>query len=298
MILDNAFRDKYRSIPLWAETYVFDFINNTYPGFMRPDIPVIKQKPAHDHSHEEPEIIHINKGEMDFYVNYNLFRLKPGDTLLISPYMNHSASFVPGTDLLEYSCLVFNFDIFSVCKKHIAEDLTALKKGEKRFPTLLPDNVSDIIGKKMKDIESALMSTENQDAGDIAAGAGVWSIMSDILSVGLEKTSAPERRDIDFIERVGHYIESHYHMDITSESVSDAIGYNRNYFCTLFKKNFGTSFSCYLCEYRLERAANNYHGSSIPLKDIMGAVGFTNYSYFSRAFKNRFGVSPSCFFKR
>ena len=92
--------------------------------------------------------------------------------------------------------------------------------------------------------------------------------MSTILTEGLVLSDATDTRDDSFIELIGRYIDFHFTKPLSTADISAALGYNRNYFCTLFKKNFGTTFIKYLNEYRVTRAADDYSGSSLSLPDI------------------------------
>ena len=89
-----------------------------------------------------------------------------------------------------------------------------------------------------------------------------------------------------------------HHVSLSTSDISAAVGYSRNYFCALFRNNFGTTFIKYLSEYRVRRAADDYRGSSMSLPDIAANVGFGDYSCFSKSFTKYIGVTPTAYFKK
>jgi len=105
-------------------------------------------------------------------------------------------------------------------------------------------------------------------------------------------------RDLLFIRSITNYIAEHYAAPLTGTDVCAAFGFSRRNFSRLFKRSFGTTFTEYLREYRIQRAANEFHESELSVPEIAAAVGFTDYCYFSRSFKSIMGISPARYFKR
>ena len=67
---------------------------------------------------------------------------------------------------------------------------------------------------------------------------------------------------------------------------------SRSRFTHLFRQQIGVSPSQYLHDYRLDRARLFLETTTLSVKDVMTAVGFTDPSHFSRDFRTKFGVSP------
>lgn len=298
-MINSLHRDKYGSLPVCTEIFSFDFINKSYPPFI--DQSLARDQhicPIFIHSHEEPELIHILNGELDITTAGRRTRLRKGETALISPHAAHGADFVPGCDFLEYCYLIFDLGILSGCGKKTADEITALRQGGALFPDKLTGTLSEKVGRNMLAVERLLFRQSPTAAGELEACACLSNIMSAILTEGLIHRGAPESRDNSFIELVGRYIDIHFRERLSTSDISAALGYNRNYFCELFRNNFGTTFIKYLSEYRVRRAADDYRGSSMSLPDIAANVGFGDYSRFSKAFAAFVGVTPTVYFRK
>ena len=147
-------------------------------------------------------------------------------------------------------------------------------------------------------VERLLFRQPVTAAGELEACACLSNIMSTILTEGLIPCDAPDIRDDKFIELAGRYIDLHFQEPLSTSDISAALGYNRNYFCTLFRNSFGTTFIKYLNEYRVRRATDDYRGSSLSLPEIAANVGFGDYSCFSKSFTKYIGVTPTAYFKK
>ncbi len=132
---------------------------------------------------------------------------------------------------------------------------------------------------------------------DLLAASIISRFMSRIFS-GVGLCESESCRDIEFISRVNEYIDRNYgDSNITTASVSAALGYSKGYFCALFRKNFEMTFSNYLTDYRLGAAMTDYRNSPLRLSEIAEQVGFGDYCYFSRCFHRKTGVSPTEYFR-
>lgn len=60
----------------------------------------------------------------------------------------------------------------------------------------------------------------------------------------------------------------------------------------------GKTFKELLLEKRMARAAQLLEGTSLPVEDVISAVGYDNTSYFYRKFRQSYGVSPRIYRKR
>lgn len=90
------------------------------------------------------------------------------------------------------------------------------------------------------------------------------------------------------------YIKENYkNADLSVKDVADTVYLTPTYFSSLFKKEMGMSFSCYLTETRLEEAKRLLMDPRYKLYEISDLVGYSDSNYFTKTFKKKTGLSPS-----
>ena len=88
------------------------------------------------------------------------------------------------------------------------------------------------------------------------------------------------------------YIEGHYHKDIRVEDIAAFCHLDRGHVSKVFKSTMGMSLRDFLIHYRINKACELMKGTSHPIGQIGGMVGYPNMFNFSRAFKSVMGISP------
>ena len=103
----------------------------------------------------------------------------------------------------------------------------------------------------------------------------------------------PEQRPERYIVRQAiQYIQKNYHQDLGLTDVAAAAGMNPSYFSQLFKKETGSTFLCYLTNYRIACAKTLLTSSTFRIHEISVMVGFADPKYFSKVFRKATGVTP------
>ena len=93
-------------------------------------------------------------------------------------------------------------------------------------------------------------------------------------------------------QKIRQYIDSHYHLEITAETLSKRYGYTPSYINRIFKKDSGITPLQYVTALRMERAKELLL-TDIDIKKIAALTGYEDARYFSRVFKNETGLTPS-----
>ena len=287
-------------LKLFADTFMFDFKNNNLPWWLyRKDYPKV---PFGSHNHADPEALYVRRGSIRIFVNDVPYTLRENELLIVNPYDTHRGYFTDA-DYLEYSYVIFDLSIIGECGKRIENLISEIRYGIRRFSPILRGEDADRIGEiiyKLALLRQSATAGRLSVTEEIQAESMVFSIFSELINHVELKRLAKKPYDTDFIKEVSIYIECNYKSPLTTARVSSELGYSKNYFCTLFKANFGQSFSNYLCEYRIKRSlslAKLFTDNSLPLSAIAAMVGFTDYCYFSRSFTRYIGVPPSVYFK-
>lgn len=114
-----------------------------------------------------------------------------------------------------------------------------------------------------------------------------------LYSIASDKTQDKSLENTNYhVTRAEIYIQKHYAEPLTLEKVSNYLGINKSYFCTLFKKATNQSFSSYITALRIEKSKHLLHEDNHSILDIALSSGFSSASYYTTTFKKLTGLSP------
>ena len=112
--------------------------------------------------------------------------------------------------------------------------------------------------------------------------------------VGNTSHNIPYRSlECPYIRKAIEYVHENYSQDITIDSLCNYLDINKSYFCSLFKKYTGNTFSYFLNHLRIEKSKKLLIDTNLNLLDIAITVGFNNQNYYSMVFKKYTNMSPS-----
>lgn len=105
--------------------------------------------------------------------------------------------------------------------------------------------------------------------------------------------SLPIEAEPPVIQRARAYIELHQKEDMHVEEVAQILNLSVFYFCKIFKKATGKTFTEYLSEVRVMKAKNLLLNPHLRISEVAFESGFQSITHFNRIFKKQVGVSPS-----
>jgi len=94
------------------------------------------------------------------------------------------------------------------------------------------------------------------------------------------------------------YALEHFADNLQAGDLAQAANMSYGHFNREFTRAFAVSPGVYLLQLQLEKAVNLLQNSTLNMKEIALASGFSNASYFCRAFKKKYLVSPGDFRKK
>jgi AraC-like DNA-binding protein/ligand-binding sensor protein len=97
------------------------------------------------------------------------------------------------------------------------------------------------------------------------------------------------------IRRARAYIAGHQADPLRLEDVAKAMHVSTFYFCKLFKKATGLTFTDYLGRVRVEKAKTLLLNPHLRISEIAYMVGFQSLTHFNRVFRKITGQSPTHF---
>ena len=109
----------------------------------------------------------------------------------------------------------------------------------------------------------------------------------------LQDVAGEEGQKSSIIEDLLKYLEWNYQYDISvNELAAHKYFVNPSYLSRLFKAETGKTFSRYLIELRMKKAAGMLKESALKISDVALCVGYNDVSYFIQTFKKHYAVTP------
>jgi AraC-like DNA-binding protein/ligand-binding sensor protein len=97
------------------------------------------------------------------------------------------------------------------------------------------------------------------------------------------------------VSRAREFIAKNQDRDVSLGEVAQAVNTSTFYFCKLFKKATGLTFTDYLARVRVEKAKNLLLNPNLRISEIAYEVGFQSLTHFNRVFRKLTGQSPSAY---
>lgn len=98
-------------------------------------------------------------------------------------------------------------------------------------------------------------------------------------------------------DKIAAIIRAEYDQDLSLEMIGERLHYNPNYLSSIFKKEFGTTFSEYLMSYRLDIAKKWLVETDMTIKDIAERLQYHNPQNFIRSFRKKEDITPGSYRK-
>lgn len=100
-----------------------------------------------------------------------------------------------------------------------------------------------------------------------------------------------------YVLKALNIIEKSYAAKISQKELAEDLGMTQEYFCYLFNKDVGETFSKFLKNYRIQIAKSLLVNKGVPREEVPYHVGFSDTKYFSKVFREVVGMSVSEFIK-
>lgn len=130
-----------------------------------------------------------------------------------------------------------------------------------------------------------------------------FSSMEDIVKTLLEGFETYSDSDVgklvsnNIVRKVIDEINNSFNKKIMISDLAEKFHINSNYLSGLFKNYTGKSFTNYLVEVRINKAAELLDDGELTLYEISEKVGYEDYFHFSKIFKKYKNVSPNVYRK-
>lgn len=246
------------------------------------------------HYHDEIELLYVTQGSLTCVVDDKSTTAQAGQTLFINSRVPHWTRTPEGES--GYILLQVNVELLlhgSVKHRSATTYLYSLLQKSSVPVMLLEDEQCAHM------IEEAFRQSRERGRG---CAQFILSSVYYILGV-LEREGClsgtvklPDDQAVRKLIPALEYINSNYaKQDLTLDTVSGVLGLNAAYFCRLFKKGTGCSFTEYLNFLRVSKSEELLRSTSRSILDISMDVGFSSVSYYNRVFKKVKNCTPTIY---
>ena len=255
------------------------------------------------HRHEFFEFFYVVTGKCLHVLDGREEPVAAGDMVLMEPGRSHGLNKAMAPQFEVYNCIFLPelLDSHAALLKNVTGFLEFLylepfNKGFNRLHLTGPVNLKALIileelfleyGKKPRGFETAIKI--------LLADLLITLVrFNERQKAELPGKSGGLNRQASAIMKSLEYIEANFRKDISLEDISlNKAGITKEYYCNIFKKVTGKTFTEYINALRIEYAARLLSGSGKPVTEIAYDSGFNDLSYFNRVFKAAKGISPS-----
>ena len=243
------------------------------------------------HHHDFYEVYLFLSGEVDYWVDGRLYRLQPGDVLLINPMELHRPIVKADT---AYERIVLWIE-----KKYLESFSTEAVSLTRCFDHSRPEHSNLIrpsalwrsdITARMNALAREYYSEEY--GGTLYADGLFLQLMVELNRLALQDDGEQLREESSVLaSKVLAYIGEHYAEELSLESLAAQFFVSKYHLSHEFSRTVGVGVYRYLTLKRL-LIAKQLMDDGVPPGDVYAFCGFRDYTNFYRAFKAEYGISP------
>ncbi len=244
------------------------------------------------HHHDFYELYFLLDGDVEYWVDGSVYRLRPGDLMLINP-MEFHRPMVQGGTVYERIVLWIDKDYL----EHLSPaDSPLIRCYDKSLPThtnlLHPSSVQRTAIHTM--LSELVRESYSTDYGaELYANGLFLQFMTTINRLALQADTrrGATENGTPLVSRVLSYIGEHYQDDLSLESLAQRFYVSKYHLSHEFSSAVGISIYRYILMKRLFAARQLLMDGHAP-GEVCGHCGFKDYTAFYRAFKAEYGINP------
>jgi len=152
------------------------------------------------------------------------------------------------------------------------------------------------LGQDLRRIEAAYFHTPTVSEERVRAIVRLLSLFADHLAAHANRSLLAEQIDEpSCIARAKSFAHTHTAAPLTMRHAAKHVNLSPFYFCKLFRKTTGLTFTDYLGRVRVEKAKNLLANPWLRVTDVAGHAGFQSISQFNRVFRRHTRTSPTAY---
>ncbi len=253
----------------------------------------------HLHRHQEAQLMWITKGKGVLLVDETLHPFKENDIFFIAAHQAHvfkSVSEDKAGDAARSISIFFDpegrlkqlfmLGEFESLEQFLSQDSRGFK---------IPEVDFDMVSKRMLLLKQSEKIDKMMHFFYLLRTLAQISKRTDALCPEPMETVVGSTGKNNRIEKVCHYINTHFKHGLTLESVAERAHLSPQAFCRYFKKHCGITLVGYLNRIRINEVCSQLGKDHLHLENISFIAyncGFNSITNFNRVFKQIIGCTP------
>lgn len=254
------------------------------------------------HWHEEMEIIIINDGIAEVATDDDVYRIEPGQGVIINQNVLHSIYSADGNNCTFYSLVFHPAFLFGhkVGPLH-TRFLFPIQSGQ-LFKLMVLEEKNPWHERMINSINDAIAVNITKSFGyEIATRGYLCCFWAELISKLPQINTVPDPTghvsvDEQRVKQAMLFIRTHHAEPISLEEIAASVHISKSECCRCFSRTLQMTPFEYLMKYRILEATRKMaqpSQSPMSIADLALSVGFNNTSYFNKLFKKYLGCTPT-----
>ncbi|MBQ4650403.1 MAG: AraC family transcriptional regulator [Firmicutes bacterium] len=237
------------------------------------------------HTHDFFHLAYVRSGNLVFRAGGVDYHLSEGSLILIPPFVVHG---IPQ----DTHNLCIQYEIFFRIQN---PELNCFFENQKVFVLHGAPHLENLFSY----IYMTYSSSDPLQSSSVSSF--LWTILFSFLTDQPSSENSSEgyvdsSRYSLLVQNIIRYVEKNYDVKYDLTSLACALGFNKNYLCTVFRRETGITISEYFNYHRIRKVLIflQYTGynKEVPIHELAHQCGFADSSYFNRVFKKLTGMTP------
>ncbi len=289
---DNLDYTTYGSVKQLLEVDAARLLQNGQLTQVRPHTRFVHFPP---HTHNFVEMVYMCAGKTTHIVDGTTIHLQQGELLLLAPHAVQEILPAGEEDIaVNFIILPAFFDkaleMFSGEQNRIVDFLVGCLSPDRNDTSFLHFAVTDLLPIQNL-LENLIWTMLYNEPNRRRIRENTMGLLLMQLANSMDTLVGENSEKHRFSAAVLRYVDERY-KDGTLTDLAAVLGMHWSAVSKRITRQFHCTFKDLLQEKRLQKATALLSGTTLPIGDIIAAVGYENSSYFFRIFKERCGVSP------